>query len=102
MKEIFDYKGKEIELDYSEKYVESIKSPFKVWSVARGVLRKYERLEKKALIRLISYPIRKVRNYDLVAIKGLKRSAESIVLEGELGLELKLEGYAIFRKLNKK
>lgn len=102
MKEKFNYKGKEIELDYSENYLESIKNPFKVWSVTRGVLRKYDRIEKRALSRLISYPIRKVRGYELVAIKGLKRSAENLILNGEMGLELRLEGYAIFRKNRKR
>jgi hypothetical protein len=96
--EIFEYKGKEIELDYSEKYIENIKSPLKVRSFARGVLRKYDRLEKKVLERLIEKSIKRSPRYNLVAIKGIKHRVENIFLNGEMGLSFMVEGYAVYTK----
>lgn len=101
MKEVFDYNGKEIELDYSEKYVENIKSPMKVKSFAKGVLRKYDRLEKKVMSRLIEKSIKINPRYNLVAIKGIKHRVENIFLNGEMGLNFMVEGYAIYRRTRK-
>lgn len=100
MKEIFEYNGRKIQLDYSENYIERIKHPFKVWSLARGVLRKYDKIEEKALARLISKPLGRRKGCNLVAIKGIKRSVQNFRSDGEMGLELRLEGYAIFKRLD--
>jgi predicted ATP-dependent Lon-type protease len=99
--DIFNYNGKNIELDYSENYIERIRDRFKVTSFSLGILKNYDNVEKKALRYLIKHALgRRSRNrYNLVAISGIKfSSVENIILDGKEGIKLNLEGFAVFRK----
>jgi hypothetical protein len=96
----FNYNGKNIELDYSENYIERIRDQFKVTSFSLGILKNYDNVEKKALRYLIKHSLRRRsrKKYNLVAISGIKQSAESILLNGKEGIKFNLEGYAVFRR----
>jgi hypothetical protein len=94
---IFNYKGKEIELSYSERYVENRKHPVKTKGFSRGFEKDYLVIESKAQFHLIKNAVDRRPNQNLEKIIGIQGIIKQIIFKDQPGVKIHLKGIAVYR-----
>jgi hypothetical protein len=96
---IFNYNGKDIKLNYSERDVEKRKFPVETKGYSRGLYEDYLNLEKEAQFYLIKNAIQRRPEYNLDRIIGIKQEEiERIIFDNQPGIRILLTGIAVYRK----
>lgn len=94
----FDYKGKKIELDYSEEISDKIRFPFRVKGFCAGEINDYNEIEQRAIYRMIQDAAMKKAKCSIEKIVGIKQKASSVHFNGKAGIRLDLTGVVVYRK----
>ena len=92
----FNYNNINVELDYSEKMLDSRDYPV----IAKGFSfgNNYEIVEHNAQFNLIKRALKRRPNHMLSRIIAVKQNIENITWEGKPGFRFDLEGIAVYKR----
>lgn len=97
---IINYKGKEIELDYSEEISERIIHPFRARGFSVGEYGDYLLIEHDAQLYMIDYASKKKSECNIEKFVGTRQTVSQVSFNGKPGIKITVSGIAAYKKIN--